>query len=187
MKLKDFMASGLEASITADGDLPKEAGRIFKANYAAPAYTSIRFTFSAIVDGTHPRHHHFNLLLKIKPDHPYFRPYLKDWAIRKTCHLCSLESFDELFDNARFLYCQYGPETELDTIVNDTEKCIIDRVVQFETCLHTLNDISVQHGLSPDNISSLMKAMDYMLKHSLFDENYLLNAENRNELLLLKP
>lgn len=180
MKLKDFMASGEAAAHAADGNLPREAGKIFNANYAAPEHTTVRFTFSAVVDGTHPRPLHFNLLLKITPDHPYFRPYLRDWAIRKTCHLCL---FDGVSRYREFSYCQYGPDTELDKIVDDTEQCILDRVVQFEKCLHTLNEISAQHGLSPQEMSGLMDAMDYMIKHSQYNRDYLLSAENRKELL----
>lgn len=188
MNLKEFMTSAIAESVSVGDkklsycELNRRAGRIFRANYVAPKHTLIRFDTS-FVKHDNLRYYHFNLLLRIMPNHPYFRTYLKASAIRQTCHLCLFQS---PFENEEFSYCQHGADTELDAIVDDTEKHIIDRVMQFENCVHMVSEIAVLHGLAYESMSSLMEAMDYLLKHSLYDRNYLLNAENRNELLRVK-
>lgn len=189
LQLKDFITSAMVEASSADGEkhswheLAKQANQIYKANYVVPKHTLLRFDSSITLKNSF-RFYHLSLFFNITRDHPYFRPYLKKFVMRQICHLYLLESN---FTPPTSPYDQYGPETELDTILNDAEKCIIDRVIQFEDCIHTVNEIAAQHGLSPESIAQLLDAMNYMVKHSPYDRDYLLSEENRNGMLRLTP
>lgn len=186
MKLKDFLdavvANATPTSVwyTYLNRIARVADPIFREDHAVPAHTVIRFDTSFFKSESGEKYSYFNLLLRITPDHPCFRAYMRSQAIRQTCHLCYFKSPRESFD---FSYCQYGPNTDLNTIVADTEKIITDRVIQFEKCIKTTDEIMDQYGLTDDIVSSFTAALDYMVEYSSHGKDHLLVRKNRNALL----
>lgn len=185
MKLEDFMTSVLlnsKPEVTSQFGITKikqTANRIYKAKCVSPDFTKVHFD-SSIVQMEQHRATHFNLLVRIMPGHPYFRPWLKLQTMRYTEPLYLLE----LRDGApQYSPCGQPVDAELNRIVETIETRITDRVTQFEQSIRTLNRITNHYGLQSEDMSALMEATDYLVKHATHDRDFFLNTETRTTLL----
>lgn len=181
MKLKDFMDSVLaEAgeqaySMYGLSKIKKIANCIYKANCVSPAFTQVRFD-SAIMQMEDSRATQFNILMKLTPEHPYFRPWLKSLPLRYTQPLYLLKFGKKAPELSP---CEQLEETEISSITDTMEKHIITRVLQLEHCVHTLTRITDHYSLQSADISDLLNAMDCLVKDAKYDRSFYLDAENR--------
>lgn len=185
MKLNDFMSavlseSGAEARpmyrIT---QIKKNANLIYKANCVPPDFTTVRFD-SSIMRTEQSRTTHFNLLVKLTPEHPYFRPWLKLSTIRCTepLYVCKLEN-----GAPKLSLCEHSGDAELRSIIDTIEKRIINRITQFEQYVRSLDRIADHYDLQFEDISDFLKATDYLVEYANYDQKFFLSAENRATLL----